>query len=137
MFTLLKSVKVFKKAVIKNMVIPVESEIEIDTAPGQRFEESKFDQIVITSHLPSTNQDAIAHYKTVIRAKLSKMGLVERFARAILIRLLLIVYSIIIVYFMACITTDNNYWYLMIPVLFIALDTLFICIVRKGIEFNW
>ena len=134
MFTVLKSVKVCKKAVTKSRVIPAESEIETDTAPGQRFEESKFDQIVIKSHLPRTNQDAIAHYKAVIR---TKMGLVERFARAILIRLLLIVYSIIIIYFMACITTDNSYWYLMIPVFFIALDTLFICIVRKGIEFNW
>ena len=49
----------------------------------------------------------------------------------------LIGYSIWITAFAVCVTQDKLFWMLFIPIFLIILDTLYICIVRKGIEFDW
>ena len=133
MNTLLKSMDAFKNKVKKNIVI-VDSEFGAESTPSQRFDEGKIDT---ASQMPRKNQVANEQCKATVRATISKVDRVKRFGRTILMRLLLIAYSILIVYFMACITQDSRKWYLMIPVCFIILDTLYICIVRKGVEFDW
>jgi len=55
-----------------------------------------------------------------------------------LCRSTLIGYSIWITAFFVCVNRENNlYWLLTIPIFLIILDTLYICTVRKGIEFDW
>ena len=57
--------------------------------------------------------------------------------KTILIRLCLIGHSLCIIYFSACVSQDNTYWFLIAPVFLIVLDTAYICIFRNGVEFDW
>ena len=138
MFTVLKSVEAFKKAAKRNIIIPA-AEHGDESSLGQRFDEGNYAQEITMSHLSHINDKAIAvaNCKAVVKKTLSKIDRVKRFTRTITMRLLLIAYTILIVYFMACVNKDETKWFLMIPVFFIVLDTLYICIVRKGTEFDW
>ena len=61
---------------------------------------------------------------------------IKNIAKTILGRLGLIVYSFWITAFVSCATNENLYWLLAMPIFLIILDTMFICLMRKGIEFD-
>ena len=62
---------------------------------------------------------------------------IKNIAKTVLGRSGLIVYSFWITAFVSCATNENLYWLLAMPIFLIVLDTMFICIMRKGIEFDW
>ena len=60
--------------------------------------------------------------------------------RLLLMRGCMIAYSIWQTDFCACIFQTQNgslWWLLMIPVLLIIIESLYICVFRKGVEFDW
>ena len=68
---------------------------------------------------------------------LSTCMLLSHICRTVVMRTCLLVYSVMIIYFVTCMIQDSVKWLLLIPLVFIILDAVFICVVRKGIEFDW
>ena len=68
---------------------------------------------------------------------LSTCMLFTHICRTVVMRTCLLVYSVMIIYFVTCMIQDSVKWLLLIPLVFIILDAVFICVVRKGIEFDW
>ena len=68
----------------------------------------------------------------------SKNGIhILNITRTLSLRMCIIGYSIWITAFVACIQQNKLFWMLIIPIFLIFVDTLYICIIRKGIEFDW
>jgi len=67
----------------------------------------------------------------------SRRYIIENLTRFICMRLCLFAYSLTITLFIVCISKKTLYWLLIIPIFLILVDTLYICIARKGIEFDW
>lgn len=70
--------------------------------------------------------------------------IILRIFKCFLLRLCLIFYSLLIVYFEMCSLSISSSslargfnWLLVIPIFLMVLDTLYVCLWRKGVEFDW
>lgn len=64
------------------------------------------------------------------------MGKYRHF-RAILIRIVFVLHSIIAIWLVVQIKNDNWYWYLLTPIFFLILETVVTLTLRKNLEWSW
>jgi hypothetical protein len=97
------------------------------------------DRFVESDKLEEKEEEDVAASKKEKNPKFfSKYGIhIKNITITFIFRSCLIGYSIWITAFVACMQQKTLFWLLIIPIFLIILDMLYVCIMRKGIEFDW